>query len=206
MLTLYHAPMSRSSRLVTLVEDLRAQDKVTIREVTITREGGAGAPDPSNPHPEKKVPALDHDGTVIVESIAIAQHLCELFPEAGLLPPTGTPERAKCLEWLAYYAGVIEPVVVAMYLKLDSPAYARTFRDWPAVVTRLTQALDKTPYLIGQTYTVADLIVHSLFNWMPDLVPDHAGIRDWHQRMQARPAAQHTMQRDQASMAAMTVE
>ena len=206
MLTLYHAPMTRSSRLVTLIEELGARDRVTIREVTITRDGGAAAPDPANPHPEKKVPALDHDGTVIVESIAIAQHLCTLFPEAGLLPPVGTPGHAKCLEWLAFYAGVIEPVVVAMYLKIDNPGFARTFRDWPAVTARITAALDDQPYLVGGRYSVADLIVHSLFDWMPDLVPDHAGTRDWHQRLQARPAARHTMERDKAAMAAMTVE
>lgn len=206
MLTLYHAPMSRSSRIVTLVEELGAQNHVTIREVTIARQGGAGGPDAANPHPDKKVPALDHDGTVIVESIAIAQHLCDLFPDAGLLPPVGTPERAKCLEWLAWYAGVIEPVVVAMYLKIDNPGFAHTFRDWSAVVSRLTAALDGQDWLVGGRYTVADLIVHSVFNWMPDLVPDHPGAKAWHDRMMNRPAAHHTMGRDKTAMAAMAVE
>lgn len=57
MMTLYHAPQSRSSRIVTLLDELGAADKVTIREVSIRRAlQGFGERDPANPHPEGKVP------------------------------------------------------------------------------------------------------------------------------------------------------
>ncbi|WP_040604566.1 glutathione S-transferase family protein [Sagittula stellata] len=198
MLTLYHSPMSRSSRIVTLIEELGAEDAVAVRTVNITRADGSGGPDAGNPHPEKKVPALDHDGTVIVESIAIAQHLCELFPDAGMLPPSGTPDRAKCLEWLAWYAGVVEPVVVAKFLNIENPGFRSNFRGWQEVVDRLSSALKAREYLVGDSFSVADLIVSSLFRWMPDLVPDDAGIRGWVERCNARPASQNTMARDSA--------
>ncbi|GAA4222629.1 glutathione S-transferase [Sagittula marina] len=202
MMTLYHSPMSRSSRLVTLIDDLGAQDHVDIHMTSIKRSDGSGAADPANPHPDKKVPALDHDGTVIVESIAIAQHLCDVFPDAGLMPAIGTPDRAKCLEWLAWNAGVVEPVTLAKMAGIDNPLFQSTFRGWDDLVERLTTTLGGQPWLLGETYSVADLMVHSLFNWMPDLLPDHDGVRDWHERMQARPSAQRTWQRDQAAMAA----
>ncbi|MBP0481536.1 glutathione S-transferase family protein [Sagittula salina] len=200
MLTLYHSPMSRSSRIVTLIEELGAADTVRIVEVGIARQDGTGYRDPANPHPEGKVPALEHDGALILESIAIAQHLCELFPDAGLLPAAATPQRGKCLEWLAWYAGVIEPVVVAKFLNIDDPRFASNFRDWDTAMTRLTGALDGRDWLVGDHYTVADLIVHSLFNWMPDMLPDHHGTKAWHERIAARPAAQNTMARDRAAM------
>lgn len=201
MLTLFHAPMSRSTRLVTLIDELGARDAVQIRLVTVQRQDGAGAPDPENPHPEKKVPALKHDGTVITESIAIAIHLCDLFPKAGLLPPVGTPERGRCLQWLAWNAGVVEPVLVAKLSGVEHPAFQASFRGWDEVITRLETALETSPWLMGDEMTVADIIVHSSFSWMPDLLADHPGLQDWNKRMMTRPATQRVWQEEQAAMA-----
>ena len=67
--------------------------------------------DPHNPHPDKKVPALVHDGTLVTESVAIIQYLTDQFPQAGLGPAIGDPRRGAYLTWLAYYAGVMEPVI-----------------------------------------------------------------------------------------------
>lgn len=206
MLTLYHSPMSRSSRIVTLVQELGASDAVTIETVSIQRQDGSGGSDPANPHPDHKVPALDHDGTLITESAAIALHLCDLFPDSGLLPAPGTPERGKVMEWVSWNAGVVEPVVHAKMLGIDHPGFTSTFRDWDHVIDRITKALDRAPYLVGDHYTVADLMVQSLFNWMPDLLPDHKGTRDWHARVSERPAAQETARRDQQTVQAATAD
>lgn len=201
MLTLFHAPMSRSTRLVTLIDELGARDSVNIRVVTVARRDGSGGADADNPHPEKKVPALDHDGTVISESIAIALHLCDLFPKVGLVPPVGTVERATCLQWLAWNAGVVEPVLVAKLTGAEHPGFQNAFRGWDDVIKRLETALGSSKWLVGDTCSVADIIVHSSFSWMPDLLPDHPGIQDWHKRMMARPSVQRSWQEDQAILA-----
>lgn len=60
MLTLIHAPLSRSSRIIWLLEELGAEYE--IRYVDIRRWDGSGGPDENNPHPHKQVPALLHDG------------------------------------------------------------------------------------------------------------------------------------------------
>ena len=109
MLTLHHAPRSRSSRIIWLLEELGAPYQ--IRYTDIPRMTGSGAPDPANPPPDKKVPALVHDGTLITESAAIILYLTDLFPEAGLGPKLGDRQRGPYLAWLAYYAGVMEPVI-----------------------------------------------------------------------------------------------
>ena len=60
MITLYHAPQSRSSRIIWLLEELGAPYE--IRPVSIFRPmSGQGAPDPANPHPDKRVPAIVHE-------------------------------------------------------------------------------------------------------------------------------------------------
>jgi glutathione S-transferase len=54
MLTLYHAPQSRSSRIVRLLIELDVLDQVDIRIVTVARQDGSGGADPSNPHPGRQ--------------------------------------------------------------------------------------------------------------------------------------------------------
>src|SRR5581483_9494414 len=54
MLTLYHAPQSRSTRFLWLLEELGADYKIAY--TNIPRRDGSGAIDPANPHPDKKVP------------------------------------------------------------------------------------------------------------------------------------------------------
>ena len=62
MLTLIHSPQSRSTTILSLIEEMGIQDRIETREVTIPRMDGSGRRDPANPHPEGKVPALVHDG------------------------------------------------------------------------------------------------------------------------------------------------
>ena len=193
MLTLYHSPMSRSTRITQLLRELNALDRVNVEIVTVTRIDGSGGIDPANPHPEGKVPLLVHDGVEIRESIAIAQYLAELFPEAGLSVPPGDPMRGPFLAWLAWYAGVLEPVVVLKVTGLEGEATRRTFRGMEEAGARLAEALKDKPYLCGDRYTVADLIVASTFNWMPAMTPDIPEVKAWVERCHSRPAMVATM-------------
>ena len=107
MLTLFHAPWSRSSRLVWLVEELGAD--CDIRYCDIVRGDGTGARDPGNPHPDGKVPALVHDGALITETGAIAVYLSGLYPQAGLGFPVGSTERGRLFTWMFWASGEMEP-------------------------------------------------------------------------------------------------
>ena len=64
---------------------------------------------------DKKVPALVHDGVLITESIAIVLYLTDIFRTSGIGPQIGDPKRGPYLTWLAYYAGVIEPLIVSNF-------------------------------------------------------------------------------------------
>ena len=88
MLTLYHAPRSRSSRIIWLLEELGADYE--IRYVEIPRMDGSGQPDASNPHPDKKVPALVHGDVLVTESAAVCLYLTDLHPDAGIGPGSAT--------------------------------------------------------------------------------------------------------------------
>ena len=201
MLTLYHAPFSRSSRVVDLIHALGAQDRVQVRLTQVLRHDGGGLRDPENPHPEGKVPLLDHDGTMIRESDAIMIHLTNLFPDAGLAPQVGTPEYGAFLSWMAWYGNVMEPVVVTRMAGLSHPILHTTYRDWETVVAALEQALEVADWLVGGRYTAADSLICSTFNWMPELVPDVPVIRDWVARCQAQPGFKVATEMDRRAAA-----
>ena len=189
MLTLIHSPMSRSSSVVQLLDELGATPHVTIKPVTIRRlVDGTGEPDPANPHPEGKVPLLIHDGVAIRERNAIMLYLTELFPDAGLGIAPGDPQRGAFLSWLAYFGNVLEPVFIGRFAGIDSPAYHATFRGLPEVTAKLAAALEQEPYLMGARYTAVDLLISGVFAWAPEAIPDVPVIGDWIARCQARPA------------------
>ena len=200
MITLFHAPQSRSTRIVALLKDLDALDAVRIETVTIPRMDGSGARDPRNPHPEGKVPLLDHDGILVRESSAIIQYLAELFPKTGLSIPAGHPQRGAYLSWLAWYAGVIEPVLTLEAIGLDHPAIARTFRTSADIKARLAAALKDRPFLLGDHFSAADLLLHSPYAWFGK--PGEPTIDAWVDRCMDRPGARSAAEFDARHLAA----
>ena len=195
MLTLHHAPRSRSSRIVWLLEELGADYVLKITD--IPRMDGSGAPDPTNPHPDGKVPALVDDGVLITESIAIVQYLTDKFPAAGIGPKIGDGKRGPYLTWLAYYAGVIEPVVNLEFAGLgDSAVMQRTFRDRAAMNRRVLEALDPGPYILGEQFSGADILIASMGQFVRTMLPAGPVVDAYLGRCNARPALARALAKD----------
>ncbi|MBB2959786.1 glutathione S-transferase family protein [Methylobacterium sp. R2-1] len=194
MITLFHSPRSRSTRIVALLKELDALETVGIAVVTIPRMDGSGGRDPRNPHPDGKVPLLDHDGTLVWESSAIIQYLADLFPQAGLGIPVGDPQRGPYLSWLAWYAGIVEPVLTLKAIGVDHPAVARTFRTEAEIQARLAGALKDKPYLLSDRFTATDLLLHSPYAWFGK--PGVPAIDAWVDRCTDRPGARFAAEFD----------
>src|SRR5690349_22044691 len=60
-------------------------------------------------NPQGRVPALLLDGQVLTESAAIAMHLADLHPQAGLAPAIATPARAAYYRWMFFCAYTLMP-------------------------------------------------------------------------------------------------
>ncbi len=187
MLTLYHGPNTRSSSIIQLLIEMDVLDQVDIRVVGLVRQGQFGAPDPANPHPEGKVPFLDHDGTLIRERNAIILYLTDLFANP-MGVQIGDARRGSYLSWLAYYGNVFEPVMVAHIAQIEHPAFHSTFRGPQELYASLARTLAHQPYLLGDTYSAADLLMVSPFLFMPDFAPDNAQVTAWIERCGARPS------------------
>lgn len=187
MLKFYHAPKSRSGRIHWLLNELDVRFELC--RTDIPRQDGSGARDPDNPHPEGKVPALEHDGQLVTESAAIMLYLTDLFPDRRLGIAPGEDGRGAYLTWLFWYGAVVEPVYIAEVLGVaEHPVAQASFRGRAEVADRLSARLQAGPWLMGKRFTAADILLCSPYLYFPEATPDHAAVRDWVNRCTSRPA------------------
>ena len=198
MITLYHRPKTRSSRFIFLLEELEAP--YTIRKVTTRSSDGTGEPDPANPHPHGKVPAISDDGVVVFESPAIALYLTDRFPQKRLGPLPGEADRGAYLSWLAYYTGVLEPSLMSKFMSVEVP---RGTAGWvaleealPAVIGRLSLG----PYVLGERFSAADVLYGTTFAMFAQapIMPKSAIIEEYVKRIVARPAYARALAKETA--------
>ena len=196
MITLYHAPKSRSTRMIFLLEEIGAPYE--IKTVTIRRGDGSGAIDPANPHPHAKVPAIRHGNELVFESSAIVAYLTDTFPDAGLAPKPGQAGRGQYLTMLAYYGDVIEPAFVSKFLKMDVP---RGTAGWVAVeevMPTIDKLLTAQPYIAGEAFTGADILYATTFGMFAQnpMMPKLASVEAYVKRCLDRPAYARAMAKD----------
>jgi len=199
MIELYHSPQSRSSRVLWLIEELGITAQIKVRNVSIARADGSTQADPANPHPENKVPVLNHDGVLIMESAAIMLYLTDMFPQAGLGRGIGDAQRGAYLNWLHYYGGVMEPVLVAKFAGVgDDPMFQSSFRGFDEMSERLVATLEQAPYLLGEEFSAADLLISAPFIGFAAMMPDQPQVKDWVARCAGRPLFAKTSAADTA--------
>lgn len=199
MITLFHAPKTRSSRFIWLLEEIGEPFAVQTVRLAARNEGKR---DPENPHPHGKVPALNHNSETIYESAAIALYLSDAFPKANVGPAVGHRKRGRYLTWLAYYAGVVEPAFLSKALNLPAPTAQMGWVNADEVMRVVTGALDKGPYLLGDEFSAADVLYGSsfiLFMGSP-LLPATPLLTEYCERMKTRPAWKRALDADDAEM------
>ncbi len=192
MLKLYHSPQSRSSRFIWLLEELG--QPYEIEYVSIQRGDGTGAPDPKNPNPRGKVPTLEHDGQIVVESGAIALYLTDAFPDAGLAPRVGDPGRGDYLGWLFFYCTEVESGMILKFLEVAHPMMSRIYEP---MVRRFEGQLRTNPYIAGERFTAADVLFASAVQWGSDMLPKSEVLEAYLARLIERPAYKRAIGKEQ---------
>jgi len=198
MLTLYHAPKSRSGSIVWVLEELGVPYERKI--VDIRRADGSGARDPANPHPHGKVPCLQHDGQRVFEIAAITLYLTDLFPQAKLGPRVGDPQRGEYLSWLAYRPGVLEPALIMRRLGVKHVPGMMGWAEASEMEEVLSSVLSHRPYLLGDEFSAADISVGGTINLMMSfkLMNETPVFKDYAARITSRPAFTRMMEKDDA--------
>jgi glutathione S-transferase len=197
-IVLFHAPNSRSSGTLTLLEELGAPYELRVLNM---QAGEQRQPGFLAVNPMGKVPAILHGDVLVTEQVAVFLYLADLFPEAGLTPPVGDKRRGSYLRWMAFYAGCFEPAVVDKAMKREPAAQAMSpYGDFDTVMTTLSAQLRPGPFLLGEDFTAADVLWGSALGWTTafGLVPETPEIKAYIARTTSRPAAVRVREQDAA--------
>ena len=141
--------------------------------------------------PMGKVPALRHGDALITEQPAVYQYLADLYPEKGLAPQMGDPQRGPFLRWLAFYGCSFEPAVVDRAQKREpTPPSTCPYGDFDTMLRTLTDQLGRGPYILGDKFSAADMLWGSALRWTTtfNLVPETPIIKAYVERVCARPS------------------
>jgi glutathione S-transferase len=171
MMRVFHRERAgRPLRAIWMLEELGAPYEL----IVMTREEGRGKEHLSR-HPLGRVPVLEDEDGFLFESAALCLHLADLHPDAGLVPPLGTHERALVYQWSIFAPSELEPPLFEAWTQAerDTDRAAAAQQQFGQAAGAVDAALDGAGYLVAGHFTVADVMVGSAL-----MFTTRAGIAD----------------------------
>lgn len=190
MMKLYWSPRTRSFTALWLMEETGQPYERVLIDLT---KGAQQAPEYLAINPMGKVPAIQDGDTTLAEAAAICAYVAERHPNAKLAPPPGDALRAKYLYWLFFGPGCIEPAMVQVATKIEMNPVAAGWGNAERVFDVLDTALEKGPWILGENFSAADIVIGSGLNFSVRLfkmVPSRPSFERYLDACAARPAFQ----------------
>lgn len=201
-LTLYHYPLSRSSRVKWLLHEIYGEDFDVIR--VALRQGGQYTPEYLAKNPNHAVPVLDvtyADGSeqVIVESAAILMWLADID---GRFAPAidNLKARADYLQIMALGGSWMDQMLWNIRLHesiLPKSARNADFSQFNRdkiqneIAPQLIARLEQSDFICGDSFTAADCMTGQNLNWARAYgLCDDPVFKAYMGRMKTRPAFQ----------------
>ena len=192
MIRLHHCHQTRSMRSLWLLYELGVKFELLVYpfDKTLREEPYRSL------NPTGRVPTLEIDGVVLAESGAIAEALCERFPEAALGRDPGHAERLSWLNWIHFaetisqHCAALTQQHVALYddamrspivMQLEAKRLAKTLRTVDGALRGeyLLSGFSAADVSVGQAVYMSSHFVR--FDDMPRLSA-------WYDRLSARSA------------------
>ncbi|WP_293904219.1 glutathione S-transferase family protein [Phenylobacterium sp.] len=201
-LTFYTHPMSRGRIVRWMLEEAGQPYETRLLGYGESMKG----PEYLAINPMGKVPAIRHGDTVVTECGAICAYLADAFPQAGLAPAHGSPDRGPYYRWLFFAAGPVEQATSLRSLKVEVPTEQQAmvgFGSMSAVQDAIEGALKGREYVAGDRFTAADLYLGSHLGWGMQFggIERRPVFEAYVARLHARPAAIRAVEIDDALMA-----
>ena len=149
-------------------------------------------------NPNGRVPVIDDGGFVLYESNAIVRYLAAKHG-AGSLWHDNLKVRADGDRWMDWATSTVAPPLTPLFWGLirtapdkRNPEAIEVERLKTEEVMKILDArLADRPYVAGDTFTIGDIPLGCFaYRWyaLPIEHGEHAHLRRWYERLQARPA------------------
>lgn len=158
-------------------------------------------------NPNGLIPVLQDGELVLYETAAIVLHLVDSFPQAGLAPAVGTPERAEFYKWLAWLSSSLQPMM-AHYFYSDrmvapgnavgaAEVRAQAEAKIAAMIDQVEARLATQPWMLGERFSALDPYTFMLCRWtrgMQRPARTLPALGPWLQKMLQRPAVRQLIE------------
>ena len=166
-------------------------------------------------NPNGQIPVLVEGDFVLYEAAAICLYLADRYPNARLVPPLRTPERAHFYQWLFWCTNTLQAMLMHYFyserLVDDGDANAaaqvrnRAEVRAGAMLDRLDEQLASHggDWLLGPAFSAVDPYALMLCRWTRNFARPARSLPrlgPYLQRMLARPAVQRAFATEKLSM------
>jgi glutathione S-transferase len=201
MIKLYGVARSRALRCLWMLEELG----VPYENVKVSfADGGTRKPDYLRVNPNGHIPALDDDGVVLFESLAINLYLARKYDQGKGLWPGTVADEGRLFQWSLWAMTELEePLLTGLMHKVILPEAQRDAAKAADANERakkplgiLDAALAGRDHLLGSSFTAADLNVAGVMSFARLAKVDLAAtpnVKAWLERCWARPAVARAM-------------
>lgn len=197
---LHHHPWSRAATTVWMLEELGLPYDLNYVDLR------AGA-HRSDAHKERnrmmKLPVIEDGDAVVAESAAIGVYLADRYSAGDLAPAVDDPRRGAYLRWCFFGPSVIEPACMAKASGWEYSPSSAGFGTYEDMVATLEEGLTPGPWLLGEQFTMADVIVGATVRFLQQFKMMETGgeLGAYADRLGARPALQRADAKNQAIIA-----
>lgn len=196
-LVLYHHPISRAANVVWMLEEVGAPYELRFVDIMAGEQKSAEI---LAKNPMGKLPILTDEGTVITESAAIGLYLADRYASGRLAPPLEHASRGTYLRWALFAPSVIEPGTMARAAGWSFKEGQAGWGNYDAMLRAMETALVRGPYLLGDNFSMADVIFGGTVNYMlmTRSLDPRPVFTSYAELLRARPAWQRATRRNQS--------
>jgi glutathione S-transferase len=181
MIKLYGGTFSRASIVHWYLEEL----EIPYEFVKLDMQAGEHRqPEFLAINPMGKVPAIVDGDFILWESGAILLYLADKYGKKTLSPE----ERGIYSQWSLFANATLGPGVFVE---------ATRDKEMPKLMNPLNEILGKQPFLLGNEFTVADVAVGSILNYIPIMLKldlsEYPNVTNYMKKLSQRAAFQKVM-------------
>jgi len=196
-LVLYHHPYSRARTVVWMLEEVGISYELRFTDLFA---GAHKTPELLALNPMGKLPILTDGEQVVTEVAAIGLYLADRYALGRLAPEPSDPKRGTYLRWALFAPSVIEPGLLAQKSGWEFKPSQAGWGTPEAMRTAIEAAIADRDYLLGDTFSMADVIFGGTLRYMlrVNLLEPSPRIAAYGERLAARPALQRAEARNAA--------